>query len=69
MIPCDNGSSSSLTVVLERGGTHLLATSTTQDVIPQCFGIVAQLQVKVFLSMEIKGKVEYPRGTALCNHR
>jgi len=44
MIPCDNGSSSSLTVVLERGGTHLLA-STTQDIIPQCFGIEgAQLQ-------------------------
>jgi len=48
MIPSDNGSSSSLTVVLERGGTHLLATSTTQDVIPQYFGIVAQLQVKSF---------------------
>jgi hypothetical protein len=60
MIPSVNGSSSSLTVVLERAGTHLF---TTKSLILQSTEILHRD------SQREKGVDQYPRGTALCNHR
>jgi hypothetical protein len=50
IIPSDNGSSSSLTVVLERAGTHLLDTFTTTKCHSAMFSNICSSVVSELLS-------------------